>query len=104
MSKSNSSTNKSKLPTDKLKCVHCDKMYTRRNKQQHMRSKLCKTVRDMTETFRRELLTPPSMPKIMSSRAKKPFFNKDGDLVYLSLRQQYFYKKLGSKKHIFTPV
>lgn len=94
--------NNKNSPKDKLSCDFCKKTYTRQNKAQHRRSKYCQAYQQMLKVIKESLLTPLINDHPVEDKIKRPYLDQDNNLIYLTKRQLYFYKKLGSKKYQFT--
>ncbi len=91
-----------KRPNDKLTCDFCKKIYTRQNKKQHQRSKFCQSHQQMLNNMKEALLQESIPVHPIRDKIKRPYFDKNNNLIYLTQRQLHFYATLGSKKYQFV--
>ena len=84
-----------KKPMDILICEFCNKNYTRKNRQQHRRSNLCKAYQKAVKVIQETILTTELNTKMkFKDRVAEPYTDQNGDTIYLTKKNIKFDKKL----------
>lgn len=83
--------------SDKLICEYCNHYYTRSNRAQHRKSKICQAFQKSLDILKNIMLSDTGKRK-WSDLIARPYTDSNGKIIYLTHDQLNLRKQIGEIK------